>query len=488
MTKNLPVEQLPCGVAYAPAGEPKPTKPMNENVMNLKKRFASCTVAGATSLALLWLAGSSAIPVAAEPGDQGGERSPHDPSGDGRLEAGALAKLREGRRIFRYDTFGDQAFWGDTLKLHQAIAGAALGGVGPGISPATALAVGLKVDSDALPKSLKIQLAAGQVDLNAPATTLALLKLNAVVGVTGYFDPQQRLTSLGIQCALCHSTVDNSFAPGIGRRLDGWPNRDLNVGAIINLAPSVSPFANALQVDEATVRTVLLSWGPGKFDAGLLMDGKAFRPDGQSAATVLPAAFGLGGVHLHTYTGWGSVPYWNAFVANLEMQGSGRFYDPRLNDSSTFPVAARLGFANVQAGRDLITAKLPALQFYQLALPVPRPPAGSFDSAAAVRGRSLFEGKANCASCHVPPLFTEPGWNLHTPAEIGIDDFQANRSPDKGYRTTPLGGLFTRAKGGFYHDGRFPDLTAVLNHYNQVFGLSLTPQEKHDLIEYLKSL
>src|SRR5213080_1172944 len=245
------------------------------------------------------------------------------------VESSALATLKNGQNIFRFDTFGDQAFWGDTLKLHQSLEGADHGGIGPGVSPSTALA-------------------AGQVDLNDPANTLALLKLNAVVGVTGFFDPQQRMTSLGIQCALCHSTVDNSFAPGIGQRLDGWPNRDLNVGAIINLSPDLSAFTNALQVDEATVRTVLLSWGPGKFDAALLLDGKAFRPDGKSAATLLPAAFGLAGVNLHTYTGWGSVPYWNAFVANLEMQGSGRFYDPRLNDATTFPVAARLGFANVQ--------------------------------------------------------------------------------------------------------------------------------------------
>jgi hypothetical protein len=282
--------------------------------------------------------------------------------------------------------------------------------------------------------------------------------------------------------------VDNSFAPGIGHRLDGWPNRDLNVGAIINLAPDLSPFANALQVDEPTVRTVLQSWGPGKFDAELLMDGQAFRPDGKSAATLLPAAFGLGGVNLHTYTGWGSVPYWNAFVANLEMQGSGRFFDPRLNDANTFPVAARLGFANIKADNDLITSKLAALQFYQLALPVPKPPRGSFNAAAAARGKSLFEGKANCATCHVPPLYTEPGWNMHTPSEIGIDDFQANRSPDKRYRTTPLGGLFARAKGGFYHDGRFPTLLDVVNSYNTRFNLELTPQESQNLVEYLKSL
>ena len=451
----------------------------------MRKRLVS--VAAATwSMVLLGLV--SAYVLRAAPGPANPPPPPNPPPEANSPEQNALSKVREGRNIFRYDTFGDQAFWGDTLKLHQAIEGANLGGVGPGVSPGTALAVGLKVDVDALPEPLRRQLAAGRVDLSAPATTVALLQLNAVVGVTGFFDRQDHLTSMGIQCALCHSTVDNSFAPGIGHRLDGWPNRDLNVGAIINLAPNLSPFANILQVNEATVSAVLQSWGPGKFDAELLMDGNAFGPGGQSAATLLPAAFGLGGVNLHTYTGWGSVPYWNAFVANLEMQGSGRFFDPRLNDASTFPVAARLGFGNVKADNDLITSKLAALQFYQLALPVPKPPPGSFDAASAARGKSLFEGKANCATCHVPPLFTEPGWNQHAPSEIGIDAFQANRSPDKSYRTTPLGGLFTRTKGGFYHDGRFADLSAVVEHYNQFLGLNLTSAEEKDLIQYLKSL
>jgi hypothetical protein len=400
--------------------------------------------------------------------------------------------FKEGRQIFRYDTFGDEAFWGDTLKLHLALAGQNLGGVGPGVSPRTALAVGLKVDIEALPASLQKKLRAGEVDLDDPASTLALLKLNSVVGVTGLFDPAPggtgRLKSIGIQCALCHSTVDDSFAPGIGRRLDGWPNRDLNVGAIINLAPDVSPFTAALQVNEATVRSVLSSWGPGKFDAALLLDGKAFRPDGKSGATLLPAAFGLAGVNLHTYTGWGSVTHWNAFVANLEMGGRGTLYDPRLADTNTFPVAARNGFWNVRHSPDLVTSKLAALQFYQLAIPAPEPQGGSFNSAAAERGRTLFAAKAQCATCHVPPLFSEPGWNLHTPAEIGIDDFQANRSPDKRYRTTPLKGLFTRAKGGFYHDGRFATLAEVVNHYDGHFHSGLTDGEKADLVEYLKSL
>jgi hypothetical protein len=293
----------------------------------------------------------------------------------------------EGRQIFRFDTFGDEAFWGDSLQLHQAIAGEDLGGVGPGVSPNTALAVGLKVDVDALPQELRDDLEEGKVDLDDPATTLALLQLNAVVGVTGFFNDQGDLKSMGIQCALCHSTVDDSFAPGIGHRLDGYPNRDLNVGAIIALAPNLEPVAELLDTDE-TVREVLNSWGPGKFDAELLMDGKAFRPDGKSAATLLPPAFGLAGVNLHTYTGWGSVTHWNAFVANLEMHGQGIFYDPRLNDPAQFPVAAEAGFGNVRNDPDLITSKLAALHFYQLAIPAPKPPEGSFDPEAAAPNRA----------------------------------------------------------------------------------------------------
>lgn len=396
--------------------------------------------------------------------------------------------ISQGKQIFRFDTFGDEDFWGGQLKLHQAIEGAKFGGVGPGVSPATALAVGLKVDSDALPKPLKNDLKNGKVDLTDPAVTLALLKLNAVVGVTGFFNPDGRLSSVGIQCAFCHSTVDNSFAPGIGHRLDGWANRDLNVGAIIGLSPDLSPVANLLGVDQATVRTVLNSWGPGKFDAELVLDGKAFRPDGKSAATLIPPAFGLAGVNLHTWTGWGSIPYWNAFVANIEMHGKGTFYDPRLNDASQFPVAARAGFGNIRSTLDLITPKLPALHAYQLSLIAPTPPAGSFDPLAAERGQALFDGKARCATCHVPPLFTEPGWNLHTPAEIGIDSFQADRSPDHRYRTSPLAGLWTHMKGGFYHDGRFATLLDVVNHYDSQFGLGLTDAEKSDLVEFLKSL
>lgn len=402
--------------------------------------------------------------------------------------ADATRAIEEGRRTFRHVTFGDEAFWGDTLKLHRAVAGAAHGGVGAGVSPATALAVGLKVDVDALPAALVDQLRQSQVDLNDPGVTLALLQLDAVVGVTGFFDSQKNLTSMGIQCALCHSTVDDSFAAGIGHRRDGWPNRDLNVGAIVALAPDLSSVAGLLQVDEDTVRAVLGTWGPGKYDAAVFIDGKGLRPDATPSATLIPAAFGMAGVSLQTYGGWGSTTHWNAFVANLEMHGKGTFYDPRLADAARFPVAARAGFANVRNSPDLVTDKLADLQFYQLALRPPAPPPGSFDAAAAERGKAIFEGQARCATCHVPPLYTEPGWNLHAPADIGIDDFQANRSPEARYRTTPLRGLFARAKGGFYHDGRFATYLDVVNHYDVAMSLGLGATQKADLVEYLKSL
>ena len=416
-----------------------------------------------------------------------GER-PQAAGGNQPVQAQATRLVDQGRQIFRFDTFGDEQFWGDSLKLHRAVAGAANGGVGPGLSPRAALGIGLKVDVDALPPELQQALQRGEVDLDDPAVTLALLKLQAVVGVTGLFDSSGGLRSMGIQCALCHSTVDDSFAPGIGHRLDGYAARDLDVGAIISLAPDLRPVARLLGTDVATVKKVLAAWGPGKFDAELFLDGKGFRPDGKTAATLIPPAYGLAGVNLHTYTGWGSVPYWNAFVANLEMHGQGVFYDPRLDNAKQFPVAARNRSGHVTNSPDLITPKLAALHFYQLALAAPKPPDGSFDPAAAARGARLFRGKAECATCHVPPLFTEPGWNLHTPAEIGIDRFQADRSPTHRYRTTPLKGLWAHQKGGFYHDGRFATLGAVVDHYDRFFELGLTPGEKRDLAQYLKSL
>jgi hypothetical protein len=398
--------------------------------------------------------------------------------------------VAEGRETFRHDTFGSEDFWGGQLGLHRAIAGSANGGVGPGLSPKAALGLGLKVDSQQLTSDIVRGLRAGAVDLDNPAVTLKLLQLDAVVGVRGFFDRNGRITSVGITCALCHSDVDDSLAPGIGHRLDGWAARDLDVGKIIGLAPSLAPFAQLLGVDQSAVKHVLDSWGPGRFDAEMLLDGKTARPDGKVAAVLIPPAFGLAGVNLHTSTGWGSVTYWNAFVAVLAMQGKGTFYDPRLNDAARFPIAAANNFGDVRRTPDEVTPKLAALHFYQLSLAAPKPLKDSFDYAAAQRGKRLFaaDGKARCASCHVPPLFTEPGWNLHTPEEIGIDAFQANRGPEGKYRTTPLKGLWSHGKGGYYHDGRFATLGDVVAHYNAHFSLGLTSSERRDLVEYLKSL
>lgn len=443
-----------------------------------------------TSLAAL--AGATAVTVVtlvfASAAYSNSDAKPSSAGGGTSSGADGQQQIADGRQIFRFDTFGDEAFWGDTLRLHQAIAGQKNGGVGPGVSPKTALAVGLKVDADALPAELQQQIKAGRLDLDDPSATVALLRLDAVVGIKGLFDSSGKLKSMGVQCALCHSTVDDSFAPGIGKRLDGWANRDLNIGQIIALAPNLRPYTDLLGVDEATLKKVLASWGPGRFDALLDKDGKAFRPDGKQAGTVIPPAFGLAGVNLHTWTGMGSVPYWNAYVAVTEMHGAGTFFDERLNDATRYPVAARAGTGNVRNTPDLVTEKLPALHAYQLSLAAPKPPQGSFDEAAAARGKEVFSGRAKCATCHVPPLYTEPGDNLHAPSEIGIDAFQAERSPTQKYRTAPLAGLWTHQKPGFYHDGRFATLGDVVEHYNSIRQLALTDQEKRDLVEFLKSL
>ena len=391
----------------------------------------------------------------------------------------------EGKEIFRFDAFGDEAFWSGLLHIDKAIAGSANGGFGPGVSPNTALAVGLKVDADALPPGVVSGINSGALNLDSPSTTLALLKLNAVVGVKGNFSESGTLQSIGITCASCHSTVDDSFAPGIGKRLDGWPNRDLNVGTILSLTDNAQPIADLLHVDEGTLRQVLSLWGPGKFAAVLFMDGKAFRPDGKIAANLIPAAFGLKGVDLTTYTGWGDMSYWNAFVANLEMHGKGNFSDPRLNDPK-YPIAVENQFYHVVNNPDLITSKLPALREYQHSIEAPKPPSNYFDNSAAVKGKSIFLTKAKCASCHALPLYADNV--LHAASEIGIDDFDAMRSPTGKYRTTPLGGLFAKSKGGYYHDGRFQNLADVVEHYNKHLELNLTTKQKEELVEYLKSL
>jgi hypothetical protein len=438
------------------------------------QRYKWLAVAGAALMLSLFLAAalltSAAQTTAKDPGQDAVSRN-------------ADQMLAEGKQTFRYDTFGDEVFWGDALKLHEAVAG---------LSPNQALALGLKVDTDALPRDLIEALRRGEVDLDDPANTLLLLQLKAVVGVAGFFSTDGKLKSVGINCALCHSTVDDSLLPGLGHRLDGWANRDLNVGAIVASAPDLTPFVELLGLPDEAIREVLNSWGPGKFDAELILDGKAFRPDGKTAATLIPSAFGLAGVNNHTWTGsWGTVTYWNALVANLEMDGQGTFFDPRLDNAEKYPIAAREGFGHKKDAKDLTTAKLPALQFYQLAIPTPKAPPNSFNREAALRGRDIFNNKANCASCHVPPIYTEPGWNLHTAEEIGIDGFQASRAPDNRYRTEPLRALFETEKihkGGFYHDGRFATLRDVVNHYDTFFKLGLTEKEKNELIEFLKSI
>jgi hypothetical protein len=365
----------------------------------------------------------------------------------------------------------------------------------------------------------------GKVNLNDPTVTLLLIKLKAVLGVVGFFNENGTLKSVGLTCAVCHSTVDNSIAPSIGRRIDGLANRDLNVGAIAASAPNLQPVVDLLRLADPgittdRVRAVLNSWGPGKFDAELFLDGKAFNPQQVTngvvtgmhvpGATLIPNARGLAGHNLHTWTGsWGSVPYWNAFVAVDEMHGKGTFFDERFDNREQFPIAAKakLGHISTDPDSDRVTGKLAELQFYQLALPAIKPRPGiDFDPEAAERGDELFSGKANCNSCHREPLWTEPGWNQHTPAEMKIDGFEAHRAPASinaegkavhGYRTMNLAGIFVRErglfmfqrdKGRFYHDGRFKTLRDVVDSYDARFNLGLTDQEKHDLIAYLKSL
>lgn len=446
------------------------------------KKFLSVLLILPTLLSLGLLAGCA--------GTRERDPAPEQPltGHDREIERYSKEMIEEGRRIYRYETFGSEQFWGGKLRLHEAIAGEKNGGVGKGLTPNQALKLGLKVDTQYLPSVLSEAIKNTTISLDNPDTTLALLKANAVVGVTGFFDEKGRLESIGIQCALCHSTVDNWFMQGIGKRQDGWANRDLDIGAIVALAPNLQPIADLLRVDTATVKKVLLSWGPGRYDAELDKDGKAFRPDGKTGATLLPPAFGLAGVNLHTWTGFGSVPYWNAYVAVTQMHGTGTFFDANFNDRKQYPVSARAGTGNVRGVPDKVTSSLAALHIYQLSIPAPKPPKDSFNAAAATRGEKLFNDQARCANCHVPPLFTEPGNNLHAAGEIGIDDFQAMRSPTGKYRTAPLRGLWTHQKGGFYHDGRFATLRDVVDHYDDHFNLALNDKQKNDLVEYLKSL
>ena len=361
-----------------------------------------------------------------------------------------LRVLAEGKRTFRFEAFGSEQFWTDTARMHEVVQ--------KSVSPVTALSVGLKVDAEAIPAAVAQAIKDGQVDLNSPATTVALLKMNAVVGLKGTVstvDGRDVLVGLGITCALCHSTVDNSFAPGIGKRLDGWPNRDLNVGAIIALSPAITQ----------AQRAVYSSWGPGKYDP-------RYNIDGKNTPLVLPPAYGLAEVRNETYTGEGPISYWNAYVAITQMHGRGNFSD------------ARLGVA-IRQTPDLVTPRLPALRAYQHSLVTPAPPAGSFDVAAAERGRATFS--QSCARCHVGISGTDNNSGmLHAASETGMDGAYAARTASKAYRTTPLRGLW--AHSPYFHDGSAPTLDAVVEHYDRVRKLGLSARQKADLVEFLKSL
>ena len=393
-----------------------------------------------------------------------GDPQPSQQADSGRpFAVHAQRTLDEGRQTFRYDTFGDEQLWTSVLRMHEVL---------PTVTPAMALGVGLKVDVDALPPQLVAELAAGQVDLDDPAVTVELLRLDAVVGVRGAVSTSGQLTSVGITCALCHSSVDDSFAAGVGKRLDGWANTNLDVGAIVALSPAL---------DDAT-KAEFNAWGPGKYDPRHhAFDGtNLIALNSPSLPVVLPPIYGLKGVGFETYTADGPISYWNSYVGVGQMGGQGSFSDPRLELSIT-------------QEPDLVTSKLPALLEYQLSLRTPAPPEGSFDRNAAKRGRQLFRDAAGCAACHQAPAYTDvlsgPDESvpvLHDPAETDMDPAYAARTATGRYRTTPLRGLWQHPP--YFHDGSAPDLLAVVEHYDQWFGLDLDAAQKADLVEFLKSL
>jgi hypothetical protein len=374
----------------------------------------------------------------------------------------AGAQQLNGRDIFRFDTFGDEQLWTDTLHLHEAL---------ETVTPAAALGLGLKVDADALAPPVVRALQSGTLNVNDPRVTRRLLDMNAVVGVVARI-ADDHIKSVGITCALCHSTVDNSLAPGIGHRLDGWPNITLDVGKIVALAPGLPD----------ALRPEFRNWGPGKYDPRHhVFDGTSLRLiNTPSLPVVLPPAFGLKGVGFETFNGDGPISYWNSYVGVTQMGGHGSFSDPRIGVSVT-------------QKPDVVTPKLPALLAYQLSLATPRPPAGTFNADAATRGQAIFSGAGRCSTCHIPPTYTDvlTGPNpsvpfLHAPDEVGANARYAARSATKLYRTTPLRALWQHPP--YFHDGSAADLLAVVNHYDRLFGLGLTDNQKADLVQFLKSL
>jgi mono/diheme cytochrome c family protein len=349
---------------------------------------------------------------------------------------------RQGRQIFRDDTFGDEQFWTDSARLHDV--------VNEEIQPIEALRLGLKVDVDRLNLL--------QFVLHNPlgtSGTKELLRQNAVVGLRATIGPDGNITRVGITCALCHSTVDNALLPGIGHRLDGWPNRSLQVGKILAMLP----------VFTQEQKEILESWPKGTYDP-------RFNFDGKSTPLVLPPAYGLADVDNETYTAEGPISYWNAYVAVTQMHGQGSFSDPRLG-------------VNIVQVPDDVTPKLAALRAYQHSLPAPTPPPGTYDDDAAGRGRLVFE--SNCARCHVNGNLTDNNDDvMHAPSETGMDPAYAERTSQKQYRTTPLRGLWKHAP--YFHDGSAETLDAVVEHYARALNLQLTRTEREDLVEYLKSL
>jgi mono/diheme cytochrome c family protein len=419
------------------------------------KQRAIVVVAGLLGLALLLDLGGAAM--------ESGSAAAQAPLANDDHQDGAHARrmIEQGRHIFRHDTFGDEQLWTDVLRMHEVIAA---------VPPSTALAVGLKVDVEALPSAVIAALGTGQVDLDDPAETVELLRLNAVVGVQGTVSSTGQLTRVGITCALCHSSVDDSFAPGIGKRLDGWANTDLNVGAIVALSPAL----------DAATKDVFNAWGPGKYDPRHhAFDGtNLISLNSTSLPVVLPPIYGLKGVGFETFSGDGPISYWNSYVGVGQMGGQGNFSDPRI------------GLAIAQTP-DLVTPKLPALLAYQLSLRTPEPPPGSFDREAAKRGKRVFRDEAKCAACHQLPNYTDVLGGrtmpfLHDAAEVGTDPRYAARTATGKYRTTPLRGLWQHAP--YFHDGSAPDLLAVVDHYDVRFGLGLTAGQKADLVEFLKTL
>ena len=369
------------------------------------------------------------------------------------------ATIEQGKQIFRLDTFGDETLWTNTLRLHEVIRSA--------VDPTTALSVGLKVDAEALPAAVVQGIQNGSISLTKPDTTVALLKLNAVVGLKGTVESingRDTLTRVGVTCALCHSTVDNSFAPGIGKRLDGWANRDLNPGAIIALSPALP----------AAMKAAYNSWGKGKYDPRYNLDGK-------NGPQVIPPVYGLKNIHRITTTGDGeNIAYWNRYVAVTQMGGHGTFTEPRTG-------------VNITNGAvDQVNGKLAALQAYQLSLAAPSAPAGSFDVAAAARGQAIFNGSGKCVTCHRGADFTDANARLHPsvdavsePEADGVPSY-ASRSATKQYRTAPLRGLWQHPP--YFHNGSAATLKVVVATYNARLSLGLGETQVNDLAEYLKSL